>query len=218
MIPMTDATKQGFWAMGLGAAVAWAGSACANQLNNPSFEDGLNNWVTFNNIFPTSDNAFTGNMSALALGPFFNLPNASGFFQDVAVTAGDALEAGIWALNDTTILNGQGNPDVITGTGNFVELLLEYRTAPGAANPFQVDRVTIADGMDSGIIEDQWYRTTLASLVPAGATTARFVVLFNQPTGFPGGLVFLDDATLVPEPASAALLAGLGSLALRRRR
>jgi hypothetical protein len=203
--------------------VAATSSASAqNLLVNPSFEfPSFAGWTSFNNVFPTSDEARTGVSGGLILGPFFNLPNASGIFQDVPAAPGDIFQGSIYLLHDSTRLNGQGRPDIILGNGNVVDLAIEWRGA-GNSNLGQAAVSRIADGQDPGLILDQFYQGSVATPpAPAGTTAARLVLLFIQPPTFDGGLVFFDDAsmTLIPEPASASLL-GLAAavcLGVRRR-
>jgi hypothetical protein len=189
---------------------------------NPSYEfPSFFGWNTFNNVFPTSDEARTGTSSGLILGPFFNLPNASGIFQDVPAAPGNLFEGSIYLLNDSTRLNGQGRPDIILGNGNTVDLAIEWRGA-GNTNLGSAGSTRIADGLNPGLILDQWYQGSVATgPAPAGTVAARLVLFFNQPDGFPGGLVFFDDASLqlVPEPASATLLglAAAACVGVRRR-
>lgn len=202
--------------------VAASAAPAQNLLTNPGFEfPSFFGWTAFNNVFPTSDEPRTGNSGGLILGPFFNLPNASGIFQDVPAAPGDMFLGSMYLLNDSTRVNGQGRPDIIAGTGNVVDLAIEW--IDSANNNLGTAAITrVFDGMDPLLPLDQYVQGTVTSpAAPAGVAKARLVLLFIQPPSFDGGLVFFDDASLsrVPEPASASLIGVAGvALALVRLR
>ncbi|MEM8495818.1 MAG: PEP-CTERM sorting domain-containing protein, partial [Planctomycetota bacterium] len=60
---------------------------------------------------------------------------------------------------------------------------------------------------------------TMSGIAPSGTAFVRPIILFDNVTSTAGGQenAFVFEATLVPEPATAALL-GLGGLAMLRRR
>ncbi|MEO1496114.1 MAG: PEP-CTERM sorting domain-containing protein [Planctomycetota bacterium] len=201
-----------------GLAVSTTNQASANELTNPGFEiPNFFGWNTFNNTFPSADSPRTGSSGGLVLGPFFDLPNASGIFQDIPATEGAIYEGSIWAINDTSILDGSNQPDIIAGTGNVVSLGLEW-VENGATT--RVAEEIIFEGSDPNLVLDEFVQGTVVSPpVPAGVDSVRLVLLFVQPPTFDGGLVFFDDASLavIPEPASLGL-AVVGLVALGRRR
>ncbi|MEO0530997.1 MAG: hypothetical protein AAF266_10555 [Planctomycetota bacterium] len=213
------------------AAIGTTGSAAAqNLLINPDFElPSFFGWSTFNNTFPVSISpedpnlpTRSGNSSGLILGPFFNLPNASGIFQDVPISEGEIAVGSIFAINDSTRLNDSNEPDIIAGTGNVLDLAIEWIDGSGN-NLGQAAITRIFDGQDPDLPLDEFVQGTVISPpAPANAAEARLVLLFVQPPTFDGGVVFFDDASLsiIPEPTSAALAGclGLGVLARRRHR
>lgn len=184
-------------------------AASANELVNPSFElPSFFGWSTFNNTFPTSDPndpARTGVGSGLVLGPFFNLPNASGIFQDISPTTGAVYEGSIWLHNES--VNNDGNADNILGTNNVVSLAIEW---VDNGNTTRVAEEVIFDGQDPNLPLDVWVQgSVLSPAAPAGIDAVRLVLLFVQPPTFDGGVVFFDDASLavIPEPAALGIAA-----------
>lgn len=204
------------------SCVATTGASGQNLLVNPSFEfPSFFGWTAFNNVFPVGDESRTGTSGGLILGPFFDLPNASGIFQDVPAAPGDQFLGSMFLLNDSTRLNSNGAPDIILGTGNVVNLAIEW-IGPGGVNLGTAASTEVFDGMDPLLPLDQYVEgTVLSPVAPAGVTSARLVLLFIQPPSFDGGLVFFDDASLVriPEPATAGLVASaLAGIGFARRR
>ncbi len=208
----------------------------ANLLVNPSMEapavqngDGNfrpDGWGGFSNSFFADDRtARSGDANMFILGAFNGDPAFSGLFQDVnGVAPGAELEASIWTLNDATRLDASNLPDTIEGRPNRVDLVIEFFDQfggnilsedgdPNTNNP----TVTLADGLDPNFITNEYYQRSVTGIAPAGTVRARLLVLFVQ-SGFAGGIVDVDDAslTVVPEPVTGALL-GLGALLLRRR-
>jgi hypothetical protein len=65
--------------------------------------------------------------------------------------------------------------------------------------------------------QGQYQQWSLPAVVPAGADTARLVYAIQSFGGATTQLLYVDDVSFTPEPASLALL-GLGGLTLLRRR
>ncbi|MEM7577200.1 MAG: family 16 glycosylhydrolase [Planctomycetota bacterium] len=157
---------------------------------NPSPDGG---WAAFNNASISSETtASDGGFLLKTFGPFNGfISDASGAFQDVAVTPGQEIEASIDAITLST--------DTIASTNNFTEFTLEFRDAND--NVLGNGRsAAVLDGRDPNVVEDEFVTATLNALVPDGAVEARITALFIQAIdsngGPDGGSVFWDNASI----------------------
>ncbi|WP_428386673.1 PEP-CTERM sorting domain-containing protein [Mucisphaera sp.] len=202
--------------------------ASANLLNNAGFEDPLGfdfaditNWNGFfggpaGTILAASNElgapAFAGNQALFlrisgnqnaAAGPITNGHNSfTGHVQRAGgVVAGELYELSVWALE-------------VSNAGNVAEYRIEWLDAGGA----EISRVNMVLDSLTGSYEQYSFQAT----APAGATQAGIVFAvqsFDNDGSDANIQVVLDNASfdVVPEPASAALLALGGLAALRRR-
>lgn len=187
----------------------------AALLADPGFESpfvedgfGVGKWAPFFDGSVGNTSATTATMPRTAAqSAELNLINANGFagfFQDVAATAGDAIDWSVWA-KDTSA----------AGPAGSVEFRIEFRDA---VNDVEISRTAnLVPALTS-----EYSLVTLSDVIPAGADSAR-VVFASQ--SFGAGVpstVFVDDAQVllngIPEPTTALLaLLGLAPLARRRR-
>jgi hypothetical protein len=205
-------------AVGAGALLVLFASSASAALLNSGFESpdasggdvgGTDDWTTFESVFtnntagpgfgPVShaDNAGTlgaGTQSLKMFGPF-NGMDASGAFQDVAVTVGQGYELSAWVMN--WIGDPFGNLGVllllfIDGDENELGEVIGQTVDPfGTAD---VDLSVIQDGAD---VSD-WTRLAVSGVAPAGTVSARVFLLHIQ-TGDPccaGGALYWDDVSL----------------------
>lgn len=145
-------------------------------------------WFFFNNTFFDSDIVRTGNFSLKTFGPFTGEPNASGVWQNVDVTAGDVLEARVFAQSIST--------DSIAGTSNFSTIKIEFLDANGDVLGDNTKESVIFDGRDPDFPEDVWIEGAVNAIVPDNATKARLLLPMIQLEN-EGGAIWWDDATLV---------------------
>lgn len=218
-------------------AVAAGTAGAQNRVMNAGFEDQIafnfpdglptaGNWtaffgsgsVTANFADDVSDapQAFEGD-SALILG---GLPPSSfnGVLQDVAVTAGETIEFGLWARAE----------DVASDN---LEFRVEFRDSDRNAVDTDGDGV-VEDDFGSSAEDLLFTNTVLTSLVtgeyqlfsvtavvPENATIATFVIATNSFDGGASGAFFnVDNAFLVPAPGALAALGFAGLAGARRRR
>lgn len=198
------------------AITALAAIPISAQLSNPGFEEPLTSdgppfvgfWEAFNGgAGSEAINGTTNPRSGtqhLALS-ITNTDNTfAGVFQDVPnLTPGSAAVFSGWNTTTTTPL------------GLAPEVRIEWRNSTTnqeiSRTPNLVPTLT-----------GQYTPFTLSAVVPAGADTARVVYAIQsfgpEPTN--NGVVFVDDVSFVPEPATAllAVLGGLGLACTRRRR
>lgn len=205
----------GMGLLGCAALAAASGTARANLLVNGGFEDPITfdgapfvgSWEGFSNG-PGSASSNSSVLPRNGVGHLLLLIDHTdntfaGAFQDVAglIPGSPAVFSG-WHATPSSPLD-------VT-----VEMRIEWRNSVSNTEISRTPNLTTAPGA-------AYSQFTVASLVPAGADTARVVYAIQsfspEPTNT--GTVYVDDVSFdVPEPGSIALigLAGLG-LATRRR-
>lgn len=214
--------------------IAFAGSVSAqNLLSNGSFEatdaSGGDNpdhadWGSFNDPntqFTSASEAFDGNQSLKTFGPFDFIGGGTGVFQQFPVTSGTAYTGEIYAL--------QQSNDALAGD-NFGVFKLEFFNANGefalgpngeVNTPLLGWNVFESNAFNASSPLDTWTLLGVGGVAPSDAVTGQAVIVQVQlgdgAGNFTGGAIFWDSASVVPAPASAALL-GLGGLAAARRR
>lgn len=187
-------------------------TAQANLLTDPGFEGALTfdgppfvgSWEGFNaGGVSTAINGTTSPRSGtqtLEL-QIAGAPNLfAGAFQDVAgLTAGDNVEWSGWTLETVGSMAGGS------------EIRIEFRDS---VNNVEISRTP---NLVPTFTQGQYEQWSLPAVVPAGADTARLVYAIQSFGGATTQLLYVDDVSFTPEPASLALL-GLGGLTLLRRR
>lgn len=197
-----------------------AGQAEANLLVNAGFEDagltagdtfGAPGWTAFGGGTYTVHTSMLGAVGAHSGDHAFKQFGAtSGIFQQVAINAGDEVNAGAFLLN----YSGDA-----LGGGQVAAVNIEWIQANGASHsgitPFISNGETTATSP-----QDTWTLQTVTGIAPVDAAFARLTLITgNFLDGGTGGAPFYDDAFLevVPEPSSLALIA-LGGMAMLQRR
>lgn len=196
-----------------GAALIGLGSAAhANVLANPSFElpvltggdvPGAVGWTAFNDVFTIRLAPQDGDQ-ALKL---FGTP--SGVFQDFPTVPGEEWIGSVYGLNFV------GDP--LSG-GQIGAANIEWRDSGGGLISFETTQIVNAS-TPQGSLPGDYVFGTVSGVAPAGAATARFVLITGAFAGPGGGAVWFDNASfaLVPEPAMLSM-ALPAALLLRRRR
>jgi zinc transporter ZupT len=193
----------------LACGVLLAQGAHANVLVNPGFESGLSGWTPFGNVFAESVTPNSGTGVAKMFGNFSGGFNVSGLFQTFAASEGEVWSFdGYFRHNTGDALVGMGPPDA-----NWVVMKFEFRDASDAVTG--AIESTVLTGASP---TDTWIDAAPISLTaPANTQSVWAFFLYLQPS-FDGGAVLIDDASLVPAPSTAGLLAGSSVVLLRRRR
>ena len=175
----------------------------SNLLADASFEgfdtppSGIGGWAQFGNVFReggpvTPQDGF----AALKMfGPFFNLPNASGVFQNVPAAPGQQFEGSVYAYSPSG--------DSILGTQNYTNITLQFLNAQGQVldsvnfSPGRNEKNTpIFDGRDANMPQDNWIQYTVDAVAPADTAFVRESLFFIQQLS-QGGAVWFDNASLV---------------------
>ncbi len=199
-------------AAALGLALVTATPASANLLTNGGFEtapmvddgSGVGKWQPFGgtgvglptlsaieSVMPLSG----ANHLTLQID---NLANTfAGVFQDAAIIGGTSVTFSGWAK------------DLGVDAGG-TEIRIEWRDS--VAN-IEISRT----GNFVPALTSAYTPWSLTDTAPAGADTARVVYAIQSFGAGPNQLIYVDDVSVIPEPASLALL-GLGGLAMLRRR
>jgi hypothetical protein len=174
------------------------------QLADPSFEntctfDPFEGWTKLGgNNFASGDNTRSGARSAFAYPGYFpgatpenpNGQNRTGFYQDVTVAAGAALEASCYVKNRCC------NDALEEGVTSFLEVLF-----------FDAKGNTIGAPLTSAVLDrsnggtNEWILQSVSAVAPKGAVRARLScvleqVLVGEPPAYNDGNVHWDDASV----------------------
>jgi MYXO-CTERM domain-containing protein len=194
---------------GLVIASGLASQALAsNVLVNPGFEAGLSGWTPFGNVFADGSTPLSGTGVAKMFGGFSGGFNVQGMFQTFPAAPGEN-----WSFS-ANFRHNTGDNLVGTGPGNFNWALAKFEFRNAAD---QVTGFSESAPFDGRNARDVWTPVSAGSLVaPAGTASVWAFFLFLQPA-FDPGAVLIDDASLVPAPSAAGLIAVGGLFAARRR-
>lgn len=197
------------------ALVTVAVSSALGQVVNPGFEDPIpngdpGNWVieridpmqpatgVRTDVMPRSGD---WHMRMSAEGG--SDPHTSGAFiyqGYIPVTAGTVYDFSLWARRESLV-----------GSSTFAILSIYWSDD---AMTFDGESINITPGLT-----DEYRRFSLIDAAPAGATRAQLAVEWRSiPNSGSNGVLDVDDVSFVPGPGGAALLSGVGIMALRRRR
>ena len=193
------------------ALLAMTGIASANILTNGGFEDGdtgqitgtpIPGWQTWNwSGWHHDDAGAIIDTKAVKL-----WWDDSGLYQDFAAVAGETYDFSVQCLDfsgDTAAVNWNGLIKAEFYDVSDAQLLaqdLERFDSDNTVNP-----------------DDVWVEIGDSIIAPAGTSYGRIVLMVVDWHDGIGGAINFDNASVVPEPATLALL-GLGGLLLRRRK
>jgi hypothetical protein len=175
-----------FVAMLLAATMASAG----NLLVNPGFEDGLNGWTAFGNVYAEVAGGqfvpYEGNGLVSMFGNWSGPWNVSGIFQEFATFEGEA-----WRLSAKS-RHWSGDPMIGVGApnDNWVVAKLAWFDAGGEIGGVEV---TILDGT---FAQDVWHdNPPVIGFAPAGTVKVQALILYIQPADA-GGAAHIDGVEL----------------------
>ena len=184
------------------AILAMAGITNANLLTNGNFEDSANGWEVWcwGDGWANIEQADWGNgTSHVSVGAQGN--GGGGYYQVVSATAGVEYTLTVSSgADDWWLPTGYMTIFFLDATGN--ELSQVSRNT--------VDPAAYGENYD---IEHPWESYSLSALAPDDTAQIKVEFAANWATGSVG----FDNAVLVPEPATIALL-GLAGLMLRNKK
>jgi hypothetical protein len=221
---------------GVGALLVMTAGVAQAALVNGSFEDpdasagdiggAGTGWGSFNNTFVSSNNfqpggGFVNPAAHSGTQVLKQFGGDAGATQSIAASAGDLVEASVYAISYT------GDP-----FNNLALLQIAYFDAGGGF--LSVDEI-FADTLgnqayDLSVPQDgdpasDWTLMEVAGIAPTGTASAQILLLHILTDGTPaGGSIFWDDANLtasaVPVPAAVWLFGSglLGLVGVARRR
>ena len=183
-----------------------------NLLNNNSFEDGtlgfvgggsgVDNWLTFGNAFLLSspDGYCQPVETVAAPGNGANFVKMFGTFSGesvmispaISVEVGDTYVGSIemYSPKEEECAGAPFNDHLGPTNPNFGIVQIQYLDAGGLVVGFSESR-----RFDNTFSEGRWETMRTVGVIPAGAASARLLVLFIQP-GNDGGAIYYDDAFL----------------------
>lgn len=205
-----DLNCQDFWG-GFCGFEGWNTDLVDNGVFDFSWAGDTPGGLRLANVFPAggapNDPVLVGDGSMLILGSFDpNTPSV--LLQQVAVTPGQSVRAGIFAFSDSTRINANNFPDTVYGqfSRNRVRMRLEFYDSVGVGEFIEDTEVVIFDpendpGFDfttfrNPLFEDKWIEAAATVTVPEFAAFARIAILFDQVNNG-SGLAFADTASIV---------------------
>ena len=188
------------------------GPCGVNEAINGSFEGGalgfvgggtgVGGWETFGNVFLlSSPDAFCVPFNTEAApGNGRNFIKMFGTFSGVSVMIGSTVGAteGETFCGSVDMFSPSGpncalapfNDNIAAGNPNFGLVQIQFLDAVGEVVCFSE-----SDPFESANANSTWQQFDVVGVVPAGAVSARLLVLFIQP-GFDGGAIYYDNAQL----------------------
>jgi MYXO-CTERM domain-containing protein len=212
--PIRNILKHLARGLALSAALAFVPATHAAVFTNGGFEINTGNGSTptgwtndFNSYGAYSGAAHSGSWG-LHVG---HQSNSGGRYQDFDTVSGTVYLVTAWARNFESAV-GTSHMDILIGTVGSATY-----NFPGANTAHSTTKFAAGVVNNSFLVDDTWSEYTFN--FTATATTTRMGIYNSYKTGDTIHSIDVDDVsvTAVPEP-SAALLGGLGLLALLRRR
>jgi hypothetical protein len=225
-------------AIGVAAALALSVSTtqAQNLLTDPGFDLGL---FTANPITPATvgtgwapiNGTGPGTSQGSSTAQFLSSPNSylvtmgagdawdfTGPYQAVGgIVAGQTYTASVSFLTTTGFGEGVAGNSGNAGVGAYLQIQFNQ----DVAGLPQVGTTASINNTGVGITPGTWYTESISAVAPAGATVAEVYVAFmDDGTQTAPQTLYFDNASLVPEPSSLALLGmglGLPFYFLRRR-
>jgi beta-glucanase (GH16 family) len=155
----------------------------------PGGDSQLYGWIGFGNRFAETAYPRTGQRAGKIYGNFTTPGNVSGAYQEVPVTPGQRYQFTSWWINPTS--------DFMRGS-NTASAIIEWRDTYG-----NLMRSDIEPALSASTPRDVYQKVELFEYAPAGAVSARLVMLFAQP-GSDLGAAFFDDVSFDVAPPCVA--------------
>lgn len=191
-------------------------AAVANLLTDPGFESGtpvpsgIGGWGPFNGAEFSTEQAFTGTYSMKLLGN----NSVPGAFQALPASPGEVFTLTGYALAPQP-LAGPADPfggiqiSFFDASGNDLGTV---ETPGAAAADFRG-----VNNPAGEFVAGEWEFLSVTATAPANAVQIQAFPIYIDFSGNEQG-IYVDDMTLVPEPASLTLLGACGLALLFRRR
>lgn len=141
-------------------------------------------WQDWGNMYYNTQLVRTGRAAFKTYGNFNTANNTSGAFQDMPCSPGQSWTLSAWLQTPTWDRSGAGNNAFIN---------IEWRNSAGA-----LVRTDTQLALTPSTQANVWRQVWLNRIAPAGAVTARAVLLYQQGAQLSAGAVWWDDVSFAP--------------------
>jgi beta-glucanase (GH16 family) len=141
-------------------------------------------WQNWGNLYASESLVRTGRGAFKTYGNFSGPNNSSGAFQDLLCTPGEEWSLSAWVNTPSWDKSG---------AGNYAYVNIEWRNASGS-----LIRYDSQLAVQPSTPANSWREVSVTGVAPAGAATARAVLIYIQGAQQSTGAVWWDDLSFAP--------------------